>query len=54
MIAGHIAISLENGFQRSKITLPPQKFAFKIGRRGVGSVRGSATRMKYLFGFGYR
>lgn len=35
MIAGHIAISLENGFQRSKITLPPQKFAFKIGRRGV-------------------
>jgi hypothetical protein len=22
-------------FQRSKITLPPQKFAFKVGRRGV-------------------
>ena len=52
MIAGHIAISRENGlrpfakvgrapkkywdmFQRSKITLPPQKFAFKLGRRGV-------------------
>lgn len=26
-------------FRRSKITLPPQKFAFKIGRRGIKLLR---------------